>query len=83
MAPRLGIALDEQNQKLRITGFAKDSASEKAGLKIGDTLVSLDGYPASRVEDLRIVLFYKHPGETIKVKAKRGDEEMEFNVKMQ
>ena len=34
-------------------------------------------------EDVRIALFYKHPGETIKVKARRRDEELEFNVRLQ
>jgi len=37
----------------------------------------------SSSEDVRIALFYKHPGETIKVKARRRDEELEFNVRLQ
>ena len=82
-APRLGAVLDEQNQRLRITGFTKDSVAEKAGLKVDDTIVALDDYPVSSGEDVRIALFYKHSGETIKVKARRRDEELEFNVRLQ
>jgi aminopeptidase N len=51
-APRLGLVLDEQNQRLRITAFAKDSVAEKASLKVNDTLVSLDDYPVFSIEDL-------------------------------
>src|SRR5207253_3210661 len=43
-APRLMVLLDEQNQKVRITGFAKDSVAENAGLKVDDTLIALDDY---------------------------------------
>ena len=68
---------------MRLTGFAKDSVAEKAGLKVDDTIVALDDYPVSSSEDVRIALFYKHPGETIKVKARRRDEELEFNVRLQ
>ena len=82
-APRLMAVLEEQNQKVRITGFAKDSAAEKAGLKAEDTLMSLDDSPVSSVEDVRLALFYKRPGETMRVKVRRGDEGLEFNVRLQ
>ena len=82
-APRLGLVLDEQNQRLRITAFAKDSVAEKASLKVNDTLVSLDDYPVFSIEDVQIALFYKRPGEIIKVNARRGDDELEFNVRLQ
>jgi aminopeptidase N len=82
-APRLMAVLAEQNQRVRITGFAQDSAAEKAGLKAEDILMSLDDSPVSSVEDVRLALFYKRPGETIKVKVRRGDEELEFNVPLQ
>lgn len=82
-APRLMAVLAEQNQRVRITGFAQDSAAEKAGLKAEDMLMSLDDSPVSSVEDVRLALFYKRPGETIKVKVRRGDEELEFNVPLQ
>jgi S1-C subfamily serine protease len=77
------VVLDEQNQKVRITGFAKDSVAENAGLKLEDSLVALDDYPVSSIEDVRIGLFYKLPGETLKIKARRGDQELEFNVRLQ
>jgi uncharacterized iron-regulated protein len=82
-APTLGIVLAEQNQTVSITGFAKGSVAENAGLRVDDILVSLDDYPMSGIDDVRISLFYKHTGETIRVKTRRGGEEREFNVKLQ
>jgi uncharacterized iron-regulated protein len=82
-APTLASALAEENQSVRITGFAKDSVAEKAGLKIEDTLVSLDDHPVSGTDDVRIILFYKQFGETIKVKVRRGAGELEFDLKLQ
>lgn len=82
-APTLGVVLVEENQTVRITGFAKDSVAERAGLKVGDTLVSLDDHPVSGIDDVPILLFYKQTGETIKAKVRRGAEELEFKVKLQ
>jgi S1-C subfamily serine protease len=48
-----------------------------------DSLVALDDYPISSIEDVRIGLFYKLPGETVKIIARRGDQELEFNVRLQ
>src|SRR4029077_1257583 len=81
-APRLMVVLDEQNQKVRITGFAEDSVAENAGLKSEDSRVALDDYPISSSQDVRIGLFYKLPGETVKIIARRCDQELEFNVRL-
>lgn len=87
-APKLMVFLKEQDQRLRIAGFVKDSVSEKSGLKAEDTLLSLDGDPVNSIEDVKIALFYKKAGETIKVKVRRpgffyDDEELEFQVQLQ
>lgn len=81
-APTLGIVLAEENQTVRITAFAKDSLAERAGVKVGDTLVSLDDQPVSGTDDVRIILFYKQSGEAIKLKVRRGAEELEFDAKL-
>ena len=84
-APRIMAFLSETNSKIIITGFPKDSVSEKAGIKVGDTLVSLDGVPVSSIEDIKLFLFYKKKEEPLKVKVERkrfllGDKEMEIAV---
>ncbi len=81
-APKLGVSLDTRDQRLRVTGFAKESAAEKAGLKVDDMVIALDDQRVSVIEDVRIALFYKQSGETIKVKTQRGAEELDFDVKL-
>ena len=87
-APKLMVFLKEQDQRVLIAGFVKDSVSEKAGLKVADTLLSLDGQAVGSIEDVKIALFYKEAGETIRVKVRRTDvfqsgEDLEFAVKLQ
>ena len=87
-APRIMALLSEKDGKITIAGFPKDSVSEKAGIKVGDTLVSLDGVPISSIEDIKLFLFYKKKEEPLKIKVERkrlllGDKEMEFEVHLQ
>ncbi|MGH7844815.1 MAG: ChaN family lipoprotein [Candidatus Binatia bacterium] len=85
-APRLMIFVNQHNQTVRVTGFAKDSVAERAGLEKDDALLSLDGYPVNSIEDIKIALLYKNPGDTLRVKVKRSrrtaDEELEFEIKL-
>lgn len=84
-APKLMVMLKQDNGRLKIEGFASDSVSEKAGLKIDDVIISFDGEIIRDMDDLKIALFYKKKGDSIKVKVIRkrflfGDREMEFEV---
>jgi uncharacterized iron-regulated protein len=88
LAPKLMVGVEEQDNKVRITGFSKDSVSEKAGLKVQDTLLALDGDPVGSIADVKIALFFKKPGDTIKVKAQRsdpakGEQQLDFDVRLQ
>ncbi len=84
-APKIMAFLDEKGGKITITGFPKDSVSEKAGLKVGDTIISLDGMPVRSVEDIKLFLFYKKKEEPLRVNVVRkrfllGERTMEFEV---
>ena len=84
-SPKLMVSLKEENGGVMIEGFPENSVSEKAGLKTGDIILSIDSEPVGSVEDMKIHLFYKKKSETVKVKALRkrfifGDVEMEFDV---
>jgi len=84
-APKLMVSLREEKGRVVIEGFSENSVSEKAGLKAGDMILSIDSELIDSVEDVRIHLFYKKKGETVKVKALRkrfilGDVEIEFDV---
>jgi aminopeptidase N len=84
-APKLMVVLKEDEGKVKIIGFSEESISEKAGLRNEDVIVSLDGTEIHTVEDIKIVLFYKKPGDVMKVKVLRkrlffGEREMLFDV---
>jgi len=84
-APGLTVSLMEKDGKVKIEGFPENSISEKAGLRVGDVILSLDGIAVNSIEDVRIHLFYKKRGDTVKVKVLRGgfipgEREMEFDM---
>ncbi len=86
-APKLMVFLNESRGRVIITDMPEDSVSRKAGLKIGDRIVSLDGAVVQTIDDLKIALFYKKQGETITVNALRsrfllGDQELTIRVKL-
>jgi S1-C subfamily serine protease len=62
--------------------LTKDGAAEKAGLKVGDTVIAIDGDPVASPEDVRIALFYRKRGEIMRIKVRRGDEEIDLNLSL-
>lgn len=56
------------------------SAAEKAGIKAGDVLVSLDGKPISSFAELRAKVATTGPGKEVKIGLLRGGKEMEVSV---
>lgn len=65
--PKLMTLLRDDEEGIKIIGFSEKSISEKAGLREGDIIVSIDGEKMKTVEDLKILLLYKKKGEKIKV----------------
>jgi uncharacterized iron-regulated protein len=87
-APKLMALLKEEGGRVTVTDLPTDSVSRKAGIKAGDVILDLDGLPIHSVDDIKIVLLYKHHDEPIKVKVMRkrflfGEGEQEFDVKLQ
>jgi len=58
-SPKLGVLLDDERGRLKISEFTEDSVGKKAGLEKGDTILSFDGYPVRSIEDIKIALFYQ------------------------
>ncbi|MBI5409962.1 MAG: ChaN family lipoprotein [Nitrospirae bacterium] len=83
-SPKLMVFLKEEEGRLKITGFPENSVSEKAGLKAGDIILSIDDVKMKGMDDIKIHLLYKKLGDTIKVKVMRVEKEqekkMEFEV---
>ena len=87
-APKIMAMLTESGERVIIADLPDGSVSKKAGIRVGDRVVSLDNAPMRSVNDIRLALFYKKPEDIIRIKVVRkrfllGDAEMEFDVKLQ
>lgn len=87
VSPKLMVSLLRSERGIVITDFPQGSISKKAGLKKGDVIVSLDDVPVESIEDIKIHMFYKKPGDSIKVKVKRrgfifGEKMIDYEFKL-
>jgi uncharacterized iron-regulated protein len=85
-SPRLMVFLNIEDDMLEVTGFSEKSVSEKAGLRVGDIIVSVNDVPSRTIEDVKIELFSKRKGGMIKVEVLRKEDGKEtrkiFNVRL-
>jgi uncharacterized iron-regulated protein len=79
-SPKLMAFLSEINGNVRITGFPEGSVSERAGLKVGDIIVSIDGVMIGGVDEIKLHLFYKSRGDTISVKVIRREKDRDVEI---
>lgn len=85
-----GIDLDEQTAEDRnlvvgiyIKTIEDFSAGEKAGLKIGDVIVEVDGTKVTKMDELNAIKNQKQIGDTLKLKVFREGKEKEITVTLQ
>lgn len=83
----LGVSLKEEDGECRIRSMDPAGAAAKAGMKRGDTLVSVDGEPVKSIADVRLALWDKKPGDQIRVSVRRRHRlgtagERDFEVKL-
>jgi len=76
----LGIVWNQQSSKegIEIESVTPGHAAEKAGIKPKDVIVEFDGRKTTTFDALRESIMKKTPGDQVKVKVLRGDEELEF-----
>jgi len=72
----VGVQLARQVDGLRIVRVVRGSAAAKAGLKVGDVLVKLDGRRMVEVEELLRTVSSHKVGDTMKIEFRRGDKYM-------
>jgi uncharacterized iron-regulated protein len=85
VSPKLGIFLMEEEGRIKAKDLLPGSIALKAGLKKGDALISIDDWKIESVEDVKIAIFDKKPGDTVEVKVVRkrflfGEKVLEFQV---
>ncbi len=66
-----------------IAGIEDFSAAEKAGLKIGDVIISADGKNITTMDELNEVKNSHNIGDTITLKINRSGKEMDINVTLE
>lgn len=66
----LGVSLQEKNGEASIGLLSPGGAAQKAGLKKGDVLVSIDGQPVKTTADIRLAIWNKAPGDRVRVKVR-------------
>ena len=84
---KLGVIAKESGGSVEIASFPGESVALKAGLKEGDAITSVDGWKIRTVNDIKIALVNKEPGQTIKVNVIRkrfllGERELEFYISL-
>lgn len=80
----LGIALDPSPDGLRVIQVLPKSAADKAGVKVDDVILTLEGKAVSREPQEFIGKMQKtRPGQTVKLRIKRDDVEMDVQAKLE
>ncbi len=86
-SPRLMVFLKERGGNVEIEGFPQDSASEKAGMKVGDVILAIDHTAVHRIDDVKIDLLSREKGGKVRVRVLRKgllrSREMDFEVVLQ
>jgi aminopeptidase N len=86
-SPMLMVFLKEEAEKVEIAGFPQGSPSEKAGMEVGDILLSIDHTRMHTVDDVKIDLLSRKKGDKVKVRILRkgllGSKEMDLDVVLQ
>jgi len=69
---------DAYNSKPVIGAIQPDSAADRAGLKVDDAILSIDGKPVPNFSTVQHILGPKYEGDIVQLKVRRGDKELEF-----
>ena len=83
ITPALAAGLDLPKDWGVVLGDVEpDSPADKAGLKPGDVVLSLDGRVMENARQLAVHLYRKPVGDTVSIEVQRGAEKLTFKVKV-
>jgi serine protease Do len=69
-----------QTSPAEMAAVLPNSPAGMAGFRKGDSIVAIDDEPISSQTDLRFALTPRYAGESIRVRAKRGDQQLERTI---
>jgi len=78
----LGVQMDQDRSDAgaKILQVLPDHAAGKAGMKVGDIVVAIDGEPVKNAFTLRFAIGRSRAGDTATLRVKRGEEELDVLV---
>jgi S1-C subfamily serine protease len=77
----IGIGGEDQDEGgVRITRVTRGSGAEQAGIRQGDVLLEIEGEMVQTFEQVRMHVMRKNPGDSLRMRLRRGQEEIEVVV---
>jgi serine protease Do len=76
----LGIRMEPTDGGVKIVEVEANNPAAKAGIKVNDIIVSVDGKPIPDAEAMINTITSYKPGDTVTVRVKRGDEELDLKA---
>jgi serine protease Do len=76
----LGVALDLEAAGVKINQILPGTGAEKAGLKVNDLVLSVNGEAVDSADAFMTLLQRHKPGDVVTLKVMRGDKESEFKA---
>jgi serine protease Do len=68
---------------VRVEGFAPNSPAERAGVRVGDIIIAVNGEPVEYTAQLQQVVGFRRPGESVQVEvARRGGQRQTYTVRL-
>jgi predicted metalloprotease with PDZ domain len=79
-SPAIGVVLDRSNEGVRITRVAAGGQAAKAGLRVGDIVLSADSVDLRKDPQALIAKLGERIGQAVKLSIKRGSQEITGDV---
>ncbi|MCS7047600.1 MAG: S1C family serine protease, partial [Gemmataceae bacterium] len=78
--PFLGLRAKTDGNQCRVESVQTDSPAAKAGLKVGDVIIAVDGTKLAGAEDFDKLVRSKKPGDTLSLEVRRDEETLRLTV---
>jgi serine protease Do len=79
----MGVNVVDESPGCRLTVIDKGSPAFKAGLKVGDVVLKVEGRDILAAASFRRMITESSPGEMLNLNIRRGMKSMSFNVKLE
>lgn len=79
-AMHLGVMIDERSGTMVVRSISKGSPAERAGMRVGDEIVAIDGHPVPDVSGLSYWLEQQKKGGRARVTIRRDGEQQDLRV---